>query len=970
MGKPLIKARAAAAVLGIGALLAAATLPGAATAADQGEATARVTRAVLMQGDAAADISRSTLITQIQVDGQGDVTVTVPVAEGSTPKSMDSFGRPTVEGDAAVYELAVDGPDTIRSSQSFDGDLPVRVTVTATLDGQSINPTDLAGKTGVVELTYTAENLTVQTEELTFTGADGEPVTQTAEVPTAMGGTLDITFPPTWTEITSQDATTITGDGAGSVLFSAGFTLFEPFGDLEQSVVIQGRMTDGEVPPAVLKFAVLQPQQNPTARSLTETLEGATESGTAIYEGGVTLEDGLTQLQDGLVTASDGAAQIAEGVSTTLVPGVNTLNSGVQGELAPGVAELNAGVQDTLAPGVNQLNDGIQTSLVPGVDELLAGLADLPDTVTDSAEFEAVTDGFASLNGAVDGVREKLGKFITDSADGPGQFLLANGDVDTDRTDVARTLWALIYGVRSIDVPASSPTSTPNEDTGGLTNPKCQASAPTDPKNPCGAWQIVKGVSGALTGPLTAGVDSLTAGVAGLTAGTDALITGINTQIRPGIQQVQGGLVAASDQLTSTTPGTGGAWVVGAIAQTLGCTVAVPPGFTGPVVTGCPKSISVDGGPDVSANVFPLLQGLSGSIYKPGDPANPANSGLAALLDIFAAGLGQVDTGLGTTVIGGLNQIKGGLGQINTGLAQIKGGLGQSAFGLNELAKVITTDPTGNPDPDTSGGKNKTATGILNELRRSLANGGAGDTGVAGRCEGYNTPGKPGSGLNEDATESQISRTCAAGDVLNLALLISDKLETGISTTLLEGISDTLVESVSPLQDGVAQLADGSQQIADGINDTLAPGTQQLADGVVALADGTQQLADGVVPLADGTQQLAEGLPAAVDGTERLITEGAQALQESGGSTANDYAAQVALVGAMNDQARVDAWIPGGAPTGTNVSANGVYVFELAGTGSSTGASTGTNFALGALALAAAAVVGGFAASRRRSAAA
>jgi X-X-X-Leu-X-X-Gly heptad repeat protein len=908
--------RAVAGAAGCTAIMAAMALPGTAVAQSDGATSTSVTRAVLLQGNAdASEIDRATLITQIQVDGQGQADFTVPTVEGSDPNNQESFGGPDVAGGEAVYSIDVDGPETFRTTQDFDpADVPVDLDITATVDGRPVAPSELAGVTGEVVLTYTARNITGTETILEYQDASGATVTEMIDLPTAMGATLDIDFPPQWAEIRSEEATVVSGDGTGDTQVSASLTLFEPFGSPEGSVTITSQVTDGDMPPVNMKFTVLQPQNNPTARSLAGQLETGVATGEGIYDAGAQLEDGATQLEEGLVEATAGAEEIASGVATTLAPGVN---------------ELNDGVQTTLVPGVNELNDGVQNSLVPGVGALVDELEALPGTVTGSPEFDQITGGFASLNGAVEGVRDSLGVF---SSTGAGQYLTASGDIDKSRTTVARTLWALIYGVRAVDTPSDSAGRTPADSTGGLTNPACNPANPLDPANPCGAWQVIKSVSAGLTGTAV-----------------------------PVLGQLSLGLQQASMQLTDPTAG--GAFAVNTLAGALGCTVSQPAGATGPIVEpiaslagpfACAKTITVDGNPfcpnpldpttplpcnvvvnavlgGLQAQGLPSLAGLTQSLYNPlvlgGTPPTPQpGSGLAAVL--------------GQYYPGALAQLQAALGD------QVVNGQPGAALALEELLKVITSDPTGNPDANTQPGN--TATGILNETRAALALGGVGSNGVPGQCAGYNTPGDPSSGLNESVTPDQISATCAAADVLNIALLVSDSLESGISTTLLGGISDQLVAGVQPLVSGAGDLADGSQQ---------------LADGAAGLADGTQQLADGVGPLADGTQQLAEGLPAAVAGVNQIITDAAQPLQEEGNDAAVGFARSVALYEAMNDQDLVDAYIPGGPAEGETVRTNGVYSYELAGTGSG-GISTGVNLGLALLGLVGAGLLGAFLGSR------
>ncbi len=933
-------------------IAAAVALPGTAGAQSSGDATAYVTRAVLLQANAEAEVARATLITQIQVDGQGEVSFAVPTVEGGDPSNMDSFGGPDVENGEAVYTVDADGPETFRTAQDFDpAVVPVDLDIKATLDGRPIEVSELTGVTGEVVLEYTARNTTGTETTLEYQDGSGATLSENITLTTAMGGTLDIVFPPSWAEISSEDATVVSGDGTGDTQVSGSWTLFEPFGEPEGTIAITAQVTDADMPPANLKFTVLQPQDNPTARALSASLAGGAETGTSIYDAGAQLEDGATQLEEGLAEASAGADEIASGVANTLQPGVN---------------ELNDGVQNTLAPGVNELNDGVQNSLVPGVNQLVNELGDLPGTVTGSADFQQITGGFASLDGAIEGVRDSLGVF---SSSGAGQYLTAGGDIDKTRTTAARTLWSLIYGVRAADVPADSAATTPTTDTGGLTNPACSLANPTDPANPCGAWQVIKAVSEGLSSSTTglpaakAGVDQSQAaidtqilpGVAQSKGGVDQISAGLTGQAIPGLAQIQGGLDGAFQQLTSMAPPDGGAFAIATLANLLGCALKAPPaGATGPIVDGAIPCANVTGTGPVAAAV---LEGLTTSIYKAADPANPANSGLAALLgQVLSPATGQVSAGVGDAAAGlgqvsaGLGQVEGGLGQVSAGLGQVSAGLGAAGAtapaALNELLLVITSQPNGNPDPNTQPGN--TATGILSELRAALALGGVGSNGIPGKCAGYNTPGDPKSGLNPSATPDQIAATCAAADVLNVARLVSGVLATGISTTLLQGISDQLVAGVQPLAAGAGELAAGSQQ---------------LADGVGGLAAGTQQLADGVGPLAAGTQQLAAGLPDAVAGANTIVNDAAKPLQESGNEAAVDFARQVALYDAMNNQELVDTYIPGGPAEGESVRSSGVYSFELAGTGSG-GIATGANLALALLGLAGAGLLGVWLGSR------
>jgi putative membrane protein len=925
MSKNRNTARVTAGLVGVAAVIAASVLPGTVAVAEStGDVTVDVTRAVLIQGNADGEISRKTLVTQINAEGTGTASFTVPVGDGGTPKNMDSFGSPEIVDGSAQYDLDVDGTQAIRTSQNYDGEIPVTVTAEATLDGTPIKVSELAGKSGLVKLTYTFENTTGEPTQLTYKDALGNTITEEAEIPAPMAGSLNITFPDSWGNVTAPTATTVSGDGSGATLVSATVPLLPetlPGQQTSGSVEIEARLNDAVVPPADIKFAVIPPDTTPDLQAGRKTAEDGADLAGKLTDAGKQLADGAGQLADGLATAVEGATALADGVGNTLGPGVKTL--------ADGVAEQ-------LGPGVQQLSEGLTTFDQVAIGTLRSSAQDLPASVTSDPSFSQLTDGFDAVNSAIEGVRDGLGVFKLQPSQKPGPWIKKNGDVDTGRADVARTLWSLIYGARTQDIPTDSknPNNVPNTNNGGLTNPDCDINKPKDPTNPCGAFQIIA-----------------------------AVVDGLENTAVPGLGALSGGLKTISDTLADTK--SGGAFAIQSLAETLGCTTSKPAGYTGPVVgpavglagNPCSKSISV-GGSDQCTNPFqaqlPLpqlpcnlivnallggvdlkapsptkLPGLSQSLFAPlkltnSNPPQPTtDSGLVAVLGTY------YPTAFTTAVIPGLKQ---------------------AADGLTELNGVITTKSNGDPDLDTT--KKTTATGIVMQVRNNLALGGIGsDLYPGGRCTGYARTGDPNSGINENADPDSVAATCAAADVLNLALFGTDALEDGVSTTLLEGIRDTLLEGVgnySPGCDPTKSLACASG--------TLAAGGVQLNEGVNGsggLVEGTQQLNEGVnegsggsPSLVSGTRQLADGLPAAVDGANQIKTDGGEALQEQGNDGSKQAGVAVATLDALQARASAGAGIPGGAPVGAT-SFGGVYAFELSGAGG-----TGTqDFARAALAL-------------------
>ncbi len=847
MSKRMNTARVGAAVVGVSAVMAACVLPGSlATAEETGDVQSTVTRAVLATGNANGEINRATLVTQISVDGNGTTQFTVPVAEGSSPKNMDSFGGPSVVDGNAQYDLNVNGPQTFRTSQDYDPEsIPVTVKVEATLDGQPIAPADLAGQTGLAKLKYTFTNTTGEPTQLTYKDAKGQTITKEAEIPVAMGASLVFGFDESWQELSAPAADAVLGNGTGATQVQGSVALLpsalpgqSPTGSFE----IEGRVTNAVVPPADIKVALLSPADFPQLNSKVKDVEQLSETAATITDAGMQLEAGAGQLEDGLKTASDGA---------------NKINDGVQGQLAP---------------GVKQLSDGLTMFNDVAISKLQSSAAGLPEQVTSSPDFSQITDGFAALRKATDGLREKLGEWTpavkTSNSQKPGPYLNPNGSVNKgSKATVARVLWALAYGGRSQDVPNDSPTKNFAESNGGLTNPECDTSDPENVNNPCGAFQVL-----------------------------DLVVSGFNEQLLPGLE---GLLVTLPTTISDNLAGTG-ATGVNLLASSLGCTVVgkndpgAKAGQTGPIVTACDTPVMVNG-QDQKATLNLVLPALSAAFYNPlslevvdGTPQPTTDSGIVAIL-------GQFMPGAYNTVV--------------------KPGIETALDGIVKLNGVITTRKDGFPDKDTS--KKNTATGIIMQVRAQLAQGGIGSDGYpAGRCAGYNTPGDPSSGLNKNANSNKVEATCAAGDVMQIAVYGVDALEEGVSVTLLDSISAQLLAGVGTYSAGCDPTA------------TLACAAGTLAAGGVQLNEGVNGPGES---LSYGVNALAEGLPAAVEGAGKIVDAGIQ-LGDSGNDGSKQANEALAVFEALQTRADSGSAIPGGVPEGVDT-ANGVYAFAFDGAG-------------------------------------
>ncbi len=301
-----------------------------------------VRKSVTMSGDADGTINQTAMVTQVSAVGEGQTSVSVPIGTDSV-RNLDGFGSVPTEGNDAVFNLNVNGSEEQRIYSSATQDV-LSVETKVTLDGKPIDAKDVAGKTGVLDVEYTVVNSGTQTETVTYQDAQGNTVTETAEVPLPIGGSVTIVLPQGFNEITATGAS-VGGDGTGGTKLSYSLVLFTPLGDPVGKFGYQSYITDGTLPEAEFTFLPVIPLENSSAETARKAFEGGASSGTQIYEAGVEIGDNLLKLQDGasqlltgLSTASDGASQLAAGLNGTALPGAEKLATG-SANLAEGLNE-------------------------------------------------------------------------------------------------------------------------------------------------------------------------------------------------------------------------------------------------------------------------------------------------------------------------------------------------------------------------------------------------------------------------------------------------------------------------------------------------------------------------------------------------------------------------------------------------------------------------------------------------------
>jgi len=792
-----------------------------ATAADQ--VSVVNTETVQVYTDATGRVQEQRVYEQLSFTGSGPVTVANPVSTDGL-RNLDDFGGFEVEGGNQIVELEVNGDRRLRSVSDFDEQqLPLTVSAEYRLDGELVEPGDVVGESGVLEVRYRVENVTGQPQQIAYDDGSGNTLTKEVDVVIPMVGSLTTTLPSSFTHVRSDEANKA-GDGRGGTRLTFTMTLFEPIGSAVAEFGYTADITDGVVPDASMSALPVNPLESPSYKGGAESYKGGADTGAELTAGGAEIDANLLKLRDGagdllagLIRLHAGADRLSAGLNGEAGPGSVRLADGA-GELADGLGRLEDGgallaqKMGAAETGSVRLADGSR-QLASGLDELKSGggrLAEGAGTASDGADrlaggarlladglheaeakapalvdglqqvkggLQQVDDGLAQMYGGIgnlpakaqplhDGIQQLVGGIGTT---GDGGTLLYGVDQVRSKLDSALPqVGRLVVGADCMDVVLGHVLN-------GTTAAAPSACYPSGRPN-LPALPEPSGPDGAPTSP-----DEL----------RHALLTALRTNAAVPVHQ---GLVQLEGDLSDPDP------TKGAIAAL----TRIECGLSNASLPG-----------ECAADVPGLLEGV-----------NALGLGVSELVDGVVA---QVQGGVGTsqdepvdqTLRGGVNGLQDGVDQIAAGGATLLAGLAELSEGADRVA--------GGSD-DLSGGLDELAAGA--ELL---------DAGAADASSGADR--------------------LAAGN---------GELRDGLA--LLRDGAGGLAEGAAEAEAGGDQVADGAQQLADGLGDA--------ASGSSRLADGMEEAATGAPKLVDGAQRLSD------EGTQKLIEAGASTAQTFGESYA------------------------------------------------------------------------------------
>lgn len=366
---------------------------------------------VYVKADASGNVKKTTVSEWLKNPEKGTISDTSELKDIKNVKGDETFET----GSNNNVSWKSEGND-IYYQGTIDKELPVDVKVSYKLDGKSISPKDLKGKSGKVEIQFSYDNKSKQT--VNVNGEDVEMYTPFTMVSAMMLSSDE------YSNVSVENGKLIS-DGDKNIVVGVAFPgLANDLNlkdldmdiDIPETVTITADVKDATVGTSITmasaelmnEFGLDDIDSFDDLQDSIDDLEDATNQ---LVDGSKEAADGSKELADGAGTLNDGAGTLASGAGT-LADGVNTLNE-KSGTLVSGVNTLASGVQ-AYTGGVEEIYAG-SNDLVSGAQELASGADTLNTNIASAADgANSLVVGAKSLKNGFETAKTTLDKGINE----------------------------------------------------------------------------------------------------------------------------------------------------------------------------------------------------------------------------------------------------------------------------------------------------------------------------------------------------------------------------------------------------------------------------------------------------------------------------------------------------------------------------------------------------------------------------
>lgn len=351
------------------AAVAAVSLVGASAAPAQpaaGVEKIEDTETVYAVMDATGGLKSTIVVDWLHVEGDGTVSIVDPAPEADAIESLTDGFEPNLSGDDVVAEVTVDGRGDFFYRAETQKDLPIDVKVTYTLDGDVVDPAELAGKSGRLKIDISIHNKLEREDTVSYEDADG--VTRSTEVTY----TVPMMCAPQVVLDGRRMYDIVPPEGAQVMVTGSNRTVVVPMmPSPDATATIEMQAEDIEIDPIMITALPMLPA-TPDLSSADQLAE---------------LNGGIKQLRQ----LSEGHVKVLEGVAA----GIGSADMSEATKAAEGLKQLQGGLAK-MASGTDGLAK-LSQAQVAYLDGLISNI--------DASQFESVTQ----LQGALSQLRSGVG---------------------------------------------------------------------------------------------------------------------------------------------------------------------------------------------------------------------------------------------------------------------------------------------------------------------------------------------------------------------------------------------------------------------------------------------------------------------------------------------------------------------------------------------------------------------------------
>jgi putative membrane protein len=392
--------------------------------------------------DPAGNVKDTTVVNWYHFNGDVPASIDDPVALSNDKALNGKFIVKKTDTGVKISSLDADMKDIYYSGQTQKG-LPVKIKIDYFLNGQAIEPKDLAGKSGDVKIVFNADNLTDSTSNLKYKDAGGKSAVAQKEIYTPLVTMISLDLPADkFSNVEAPDGLiTVVGETmkVNWMLFpypssSVALTMHaEDFALASASIIVQPKMP----PLQDLNMEDKLVAMNDGITQMDQALGKVEDGSTQLSSGQSSILDGINKIKDGLgqlITLNQAEEKVAQGaltVNTMLVAGLQPYvdNPVVGDKLKPVIEALNkqkdllttliqgGEINGQTLPAMSVGSSGLQQAQ-GGLDKLSAGV-------------QISKAGAASLHDGVAQIREQgIGKMQSGVADSLNELRIGQAQID------------------------------------------------------------------------------------------------------------------------------------------------------------------------------------------------------------------------------------------------------------------------------------------------------------------------------------------------------------------------------------------------------------------------------------------------------------------------------------------------------------------------------------------------------------